>query len=399
MVKVIVGTQFGDEGKGRIIELFSKSADVVARYQGGANAGHTLIIDGNTVVFHLVPCGIIYPDTMCVIGNGVVIDPEALINELTTLEKYGFKAGNRFFISNSAHIVMPYHKSKDDITGKIGTTHKGIGPCYEDKYGRRGIRMIELLYPESFKEKLETLVTSPDFQPIYEQYCKYGKILAPYIADTTALMNKWIQEKKEILLEGAQGLLLDIDHGTYPYVTSSNPHAGGACTGLGISPTCIDEVIGVVKAYTSRVGEGPMPTTMNPDIEEAIRSRGKEYGATTGRPRRCGWLDIVLLKRVLMINGIKKIVLTKLDTLDEMPKIKICTKYVPEANFALPELMYKTKPEYEELEGWQTPISGIREYKKLPEATKKYVERISELLDVKIVAICVGPQKDATIFL
>lgn len=399
MVRVVIGTQFGDEGKGRGIELFAESAEVVARYQGGTNAGHTLIIKGKSIVFHLLPSGIIYPHTICVIGNGVVVDPESLIKEINMAKKNGINFRKRFFISDCAHVVMPYHKKKDDPTGKIGTTREGIGPCYEDKYGRRGIRMIDILNPEVFKAMLKEFVSSSELQYIHKKYCEYGKQLNPYVADTSELMNKWIDEGKETLIEGAQGLLLDIDHGTYPYVTSSNPHSGGACTGLGISPTKIDEVIGIVKAYTSRVGEGPFPTVMDSKTEEKVRFIGKEYGATTGRPRRCGWLDAVLVKRALMVNGIKKIVLTKLDVLSEMPKIKICKNYKSKTTLSSLDSLSNAEPVYEELEGWKSDISKAREYKKLPGAAKKYIKRISELLDAEIIAVCVGPQKEATIFL
>lgn len=407
MVRVIVGTQWGDEGKGRVAEFFAQNADVIARYQGGANTGHTIVLKGEQLVFHLVPCGIIYPHTLCIIGNGVVIDPEVFINEIKELKSRGINPDDRLFLSDRAHIVMPYHKTEDDPDGVLGTTKKGVGPCYEDKYARRGIRVADLLYPEIFKEKLShnlKLHSSFDFEQTYSQYLSYGEFLAPFVTDTAELINRLIDDGKEVILEGAQGLLLDIDHGTYPFVTSSNPHAGAACTGLGIGPTKIDEVIGVTKAYTSRVGEGPFPTRLPPDIEDKVREHGQEYGATTGRPRKCGWLDAATVRNAIKISGIKKIVITKLDVLDILPVIKICKEYKNKrvkqlSHLSLSELVPDLEPVYEELEGWNTPTSNVREYNNLPSAAQKYLERLSELLNAEIVAVCVGPQKEATIFL
>ncbi|MCK4307937.1 adenylosuccinate synthase [candidate division WOR-3 bacterium] len=407
MVRVIVGTQFGDEGKGRAVEFLAPHSQVIARYQGGANAGHTIHINEEPLVFHLVPSGIIYPHTLCIIGNGVVLDPEELIKEITLLKEKGISIENRFFISPYTHIVMPYHKLRDDSNHSIGTTRRGIGPCYEDKYGRRGIRLADLSSPEILEEKLkhnlsifkslpQDSANNLEFNSIYEQYLSFGKFLSPFVADTALLLNRWIDEGKEVLLEGAQGLLLDIDHGTYPFVTSSNPHSGGASTGLGISPTRIDEVIGITKAYTTRVGKGPLPTRLPPDIEEKVRECGKEYGATTGRPRRCGWLDVPLLRRALMLNDIKQIILTKLDVLDELPEIKICKEYKNMGAEWCANLE-NSEPVYETLPGWMTSTQSIRKYADLPVNTKRYIERISGLLEVKIMAVFVGPQKEATI--
>ncbi len=403
MVRVIVGTQFGDEGKGRAVEFLAPHTQVIARYQGGANAGHTIHINREPFVFHLVPSGIIYPHTLCIIGNGVALDPEELIKEIKVLKQKGINIENRLFLSLYAHIVMPYHKSKDDLNNSIGTTHRGIGPCYEDKCTRIGIRLMDLLSPEILEEKLKHNLSifnsfNLEFKSIYEQYLSFGKFLSPFVTDTAVLLNQWIDEGKEVLLEGAQGLLLDIDHGTYPFVTSSNPHSGGACCGLGISPTRIDEVIGVTKAYTTRVGKGPLPTRLSPEIEKKVREFGKEYGATTGRPRRCGWLDIPLLHRAMMVNDIKQILLTKLDVLDKLPEIKICKEYKDmDAQWYNSANLETLEPIYETLPGWMTPTQNIRKYKDLPTNAKRYIERISELLGVKMMAIFIGPQKEDSI--
>jgi adenylosuccinate synthase len=402
MVKVIVGTQFGDEGKGRAIELLAQKASVVARYQGGANAGHTIWVGDQSFVFHLIPSGAVYPHTACIMGNGMVIDPLQLIDEMKTLKSQGIELKNRLFISEHAHIVMPYHKLKDDLDAVIGTTHKGIGPCYEDKYARRGIRTIDLLHPEILKKRLKANIDSYsdlDFDQVYNQYIAFGHTLSPFITDTVLLLNRWIDEGKEILLEGSQGLLLDIDHGTYPFVTSSNPHSGGACSGLGISPTKIDEVIGVTKAYTSRVGEGPLTTTLPPELEAKVRDKGQEFGATTGRSRRCGWLDAVAVRRSLKINGVNRIILTKLDVLDQMPEIKICKEYKTDSSdpSTVTEFSPAPEPVYESLPGWETPLGDIRNYKDLPLNARNYIERVSKLVETEIMAIGVGPKKENTI--
>lgn len=414
MVRVIVGTQFGDEGKGRAVELLAPTVSVVARYQGGANAGHMIHIKGESIVFRLIPSGIIYPHVFCVMGNGVAIDPSELIREIKFLKSKGINVGHRLFISEQAHVVMPYHKLLDDPNGNIGTTRRGIGPCYEAKYARKGIRVADLLDPEILKYKIKMWFLSmehirdkhflelqiPSLEAIYEQYKTFGNYIAPFVADTALLMNRWIDENKEILLEGAQGLLLDVDHGTYPFVTSSHPHSGGACCGLGIGPTRIDEVIGITKAYITRVGNGPLPTRMSPEDEEKIREKGKEYGATTGRPRKCGWFDAILTKRAILVNNIKRVIITKLDVLDELDEIKVCTEYKIEAKkiFLTGELEVNFDPIYETLPGWKTPTHHIRKYHELPEAAKNYVDRISSLLGVETIAICVGPTKEETVW-
>ncbi|CUU05060.1 Adenylosuccinate synthetase, partial [Candidatus Kryptobacter tengchongensis] len=343
-VWVILGAQWGDEGKGKIVDLLSEDADIVVRYQGGANAGHTVSFDGKTYVLHLLPSGIFHPNVVCVIGNGVVLDPIALIEEIEMVKSAGVDVSGRLFISHRAHLIMPYHKLLDKLyeqgDDKIGTTGKGIGPSYVDKYARVGIRVVDLLDRDVFCKKLRKNIelkneiiekiygeTKFDVEKIIDEYIEFDKKIDEYVTDTAVYLNRAIKEGKKILLEGAQGALLDIDHGTYPYVTSSSPTAGGASTGSGIPPTKINGVIGVIKAYTTRVGEGPFPTELKDELGDHIREKGHEYGATTGIPRRCGWLDIVSLNYTIMINGIEKLALTKLDVLDELDEIKICVAY------------------------------------------------------------------------
>jgi adenylosuccinate synthase len=397
MVTVILGTQWGDEGKGKIIDMLAKNADIVARYQGGANAGHTIVNDGKQFFLHLIPSGIFHPQTTCIVGNGVVVDPEAIINEIQLYEKEGIKLKGRLFISYACHAVMHYHKEVDAHNTKIGTTKRGIGPCYEDKYGRRGVRFVDLLYPSILEEKLED-------KELVKRYHSYGKILESYMADTSALLADAIAEGKNIIAEGAQGTLLDVDHGTYPFVTSSHPIAGGACIGLGIGPTKIDKVVGVTKAYITRVGAGPLPTQLPEDLDNLMRERGGEYGATTRRPRRCGWFDAVLGNYSVRVNGVTEIALTKLDVLDTLDKIKICTRYkyngrkLPDI-MALGGLAGDFEPIYETLPGWQTSINNIKSYEDLPVNTKAYVQRLSELIGAKISIISVGSKRDETIIL
>ncbi|MER3329882.1 MAG: adenylosuccinate synthase, partial [Candidatus Kapaibacterium sp.] len=345
-VKVIVGAQWGDEGKGKIVDLLSANADIVARFQGGANAGHTIVIDDKKYVLHLIPSGILNPSTKCVIGNGVVIDPVALMEEIEMLESHNIDVTGRLFISHKAHLIMPYHKMMDTVREShnsdksIGTTGRGIGPAYIDKAKRTGIRIVDLLDRKDFEEKLRYNISEYnevltkiyghdelDVDAIVEKYIEFDKLIDPYVTDISTLLNSYIVEGKTILVEGAQGALLDLDHGTYPFVTSSNPTSGGACTGLGIPPTSVNEIIGIVKAYTTRVGNGPFPTQLDDEIGKQLATIGHEFGATTGRPRRCGWLDLFALKYSVMINGISNIVLTKLDVLDGLEEIKVCTGY------------------------------------------------------------------------
>jgi len=420
---VIVGTQFGDEGKGKFIDLLAGKADYIARYQGGANAGHTVVIGKEQFIFHLVPSGILHKRKKCVIGNGLVIDPQTLLEEIENLKKRGISVKGKLFISENAHIVMPYHKLLDKAKelrrkGKrIGTTGRGIGPCYTDKVARMGIRVADLIDEKTFKKKLRKNLDEKNrlLRKIYQQkgfsykkvlaeYSSYGRRIKRYVTNTSVLLNKAISNRKSILFEGAQGTFLDIDWGTYPYVTSSHPVVGGALTGLGVGPTKIDRVVGVAKAYTTRVGEGPLPTGLPKRLGERIRERGREYGATTGRPRRCGWLDLVLLRSAIQINGLDSLILTKLDVLDELKEIKICThyKYHGKRIDYFPnslKVLAQCKPQYETLKGWRESISEIKSYKRLSVNAKKYVEKIRKLLGIKIALISVGPQRDQTIVL
>ncbi|HEA47127.1 MAG TPA: adenylosuccinate synthase [bacterium] len=420
---VIVGTQFGDEGKGKFIDLLAKRADYIARYQGGANAGHTVVIGKKEFIFHLIPSGILHKRKKCIIGNGLVVDPQTLLEEIENLKKRGIDVKGRLFISENAHIVMPYHKLLDRVSElarkrkKIGTTGRGIGPCYTDKVARTGIRVADLIDEKTFKKKFKKILDEKNqlLRKIYHQkgfsyrkvlieYSSYGRRIKKYVTNTSLLINRAIDKGKSVLLEGAQGTFLDIDWGTYPYVTSSHPVVGGVLTGLGVGPTRIDRVIGVAKAYTTRVGGGPLPTELPKRLGERVRERGREYGATTGRPRRCGWLDLVLLRSAIQINGLDSLILTKLDVFDELKEIKICTHYRyrgREINFFPNSLrvLSQCKPQYEVLKGWQESISRIKSYKKLPPNTKKYVKKIKKLLGIKIALISVGPQRNQTIVL
>jgi len=400
---VVVGAQWGDEGKGKIIDILSRDADIIVRYQGGNNAGHTVVIGDNEFILHLIPSGILRKNKLCIIGNGVVVDPEALLAEIGILKKKGIKMDGNLVISECAHVILPYHKVMDKRRGAhIGTTGRGIGPCYVDKMARCGIRMIDLVNPDSLRKKLyANLEDSREFNcdEIYKEYLKYGRKIKKYLADVSSILNKAIAKKKNILFEGAQGTLLDIDHGTYPYVTSSNATAGGACTGAGVGPTRIDKVVGVVKAYTTRVGEGPFPTEFEKGLMEKIRNKGKEFGATTGRPRRCGWFDAVIVKHAVAVNGLDEIVVTKLDVLDEMDKIKICTgyKYKDKAYKYFPadiEVLENCEPIYETCGGWMKDTTRVTRYKDLPGNAKRYLKRLSKLLNVKIGMVSVGSKRE-----
>ncbi len=420
-VKVIVGAQWGDEGKGKIVDLLSANADIVARFQGGANAGHTIVIDDKKYVLHLIPSGILNPTTKCVIGNGVVIDPVALMDEIEMLKSHNIDVTGRLFISHKAHLIMPYHKMMDTVREShnsdksIGTTGRGIGPAYIDKAKRTGIRIVDLLDRKDFEEKLRYNINEYnevltkiyghdelDVDAIVEKYIEFDKLIDPYVTDISTLLNNYIVENKEILVEGAQGALLDLDHGTYPFVTSSNPTSGGACTGLGIPPTKVDEIIGIVKAYTTRVGNGPFPTQLDDEIGKHLANVGHEYGATTGRPRRCGWLDLFALKYSVMINGISNIVLTKLDVLDGLEEIKVCTGYtingkvlnsfpVDMQKFNNIELVYKT------FKGWKTDTTQFKSYDEFPIEVKDYIDFIEEFTGARISLISVSPDRNDTI--
>ncbi|MCK4436491.1 adenylosuccinate synthase [bacterium] len=420
---VVVGTQWGDEGKGKIIDILAERADIIARFQGGANAGHTVVVGEEEFVFHLIPSGILRAGKQCVIGNGVVIDLKALIEEMDYLKGKGVKIEGNLFISENAHLTMPYHKILDQIMdkrrgkGKLGTTGRGIGTTYSDKSARVGIRMIDLLNKETFQQKLEINLEEKNYllekfynreriskEGILEEYLLYTEKIKDCVTNTSALINQAIDEGKNVLFEGAQGTLLDIDFGTYPYVTASNPIAGAVCTGLGIGPTKIESVMGVAKAYTTRVGEGPFPTQFSPEFENGMRLRGKEYGATTGRPRRCGWFDAVVVRHAVRVNGLSNLAITKLDVLDNLEKIKICVGYkyqggVLEDFPALLKVAQQCEPVYEEMEGWTDDISHIKDYQRLPEKAKRYLERLTELLNTEISLVSVGPKREQTIIL
>ena len=418
---VIVGTQWGDEGKGKIVDLLSEFADIVVRFQGGNNAGHTIVVNGKQFISHLVPSGILQKKT-CLIGNGMVVDPAVLVEELDNLESKGIDVGSdNLKISEKAHIIMPYHKQidlareKKKGDKKIGTTGRGIGPCYEDKACRRGIRFVELIDFEGFTEKIRTVMEEKNFylkhylssetldpESIIDQYKGYAERLAPHVVNISVVMNQAIKANKQILFEGAQGTHLDIDHGTYPYVTSSNTISGNACCGSGIGPKEITGVVGIVKAYTTRVGEGPFPTELFDEIGDAIQVKGAEFGATTGRKRRCGWLDSVLLRNSARLNGLTGLAITKLDVLDELESLKICTAYEYNGEIihdfpASIKILKGCKPVLETLPGWSEDISEVRKIDDLPQNAKNYLSRIEELTETPINIISVGPGRDQTI--
>ncbi|MCD5401004.1 adenylosuccinate synthase [candidate division NPL-UPA2 bacterium] len=420
---VVVGTQWGDEGKGKVIDLLSGEADIIARYQGGDNAGHTVRVGEEEFIFHLIPSGVLYPGKKCLIGNGVVIDLKALLEEIDYLKSRGVKIDDNLLIAENAHLTMPYHKILDKIIderrgkGRLGTTGRGIGTTYIDKAARVGIRVADLLDEETFREKLEINLEEKNYllekfynhkkvnpESILEEYLSYGRQIKDCVGNVSLFLNQALDEGKKILFEGAQGALLDIDFGTYPYVTSSNPIAGAAATGLGIGPTKIDKVLGVAKAYTTRVGEGPFPTQFSSEFEEGMRVRGREYGATTGRPRRCGWFDAVVVRHAVRINGLDSLAITKLDVLDELEKIKIGVGYKYEGELlkefpALLKVVRKCQPVYEEMEGWKESTSQARDYDELPRRAREYLQRIAELAKTDISLISVGPRREETIIL
>lgn len=421
---VVVGAQWGDEGKGKVVDIYTEHADAVVRYQGGNNAGHTLVVGDEKIVLHLIPSGILHAGKRCVIGNGVVLDPEVFIREITNLKKSGkFQDDSVLLLSENLHIIMPYHKRIDIAreaksgAGKIGTTGRGIGPAYEDKIGRRGIRLGDLVDREIFARKLKETLEEKNFllqnllneQPftfeeIYDEYNRYADQLRIYMADTALVLHKDIYAGKQLLFEGAQGTLLDVDLGTYPFVTSSSTCAGGACTGTGVSPRAIDEIIGISKAYVTRVGSGPFPTELLEETGEKLRQNGHEFGATTGRPRRCGWFDAMVLRYAVRVNGLTGIALTKLDVLDTFETIKICTGYEYQGKVLeeLPtnlETFAQCTPIYEEVPGWMTDISAAQSFDQLPETARSYVRRLEQLVGCPIVLVSVGPRRDQTITL
>lgn len=419
---VIIGSQWGDEGKGKIVDYLAEQADIVVRYSGGSNAGHTVVNEGQEYKLHLLPSGILHSEKLCIIANGVVLDPKLILEEIELINSQGIDTKN-LRISDRAHVIMPYHQKLDALQEerkgdkKIGTTQRGIGPCYMDKMARTGIRVTDLLDKEIFAEKLKAALAEKnlllkavyncdgyDFEKVYADYLDYADKLRPYVVDTGYLLVDAIDHNKKIMYEGAQATFLDIDHGTYPYVTSSNPIAGGVCTGAGVGPKSIGTVMGVVKAYSTRVGEGPFVTELLDEIGDHIRERGHEYGVTTGRPRRCGWLDAAVVKYAARLNSMDYMAITRLDILDELKTLKICTGYtfngkkIDYMPASLKELA-QCEPLYEEMPGWQTDISGIRKYADLPENARRYVERLSQISGVPLGIVSVGPGRTQTIIL
>ncbi len=420
----IIGAQWGDEGKGKVVDLFTQNADIIVRYQGGNNAGHTLVVNGKKTVLHLVPSGALHPNKLCVIGNGVVVDPEILIEEIQALKAEGNLANDtQLRISEQAHVIMPYHKAIDlererlRGKGKIGTTGRGIGPAYEDKVARVGIRFVDLLEEDTFREKLERNIQEKNFyleailkekalhfEAIHESYGRFREALKGFVTNTGLLLDQEIRAGTRVLFEGAQGTLLDVDHGTYPYVTSSSTITGGACSGSGVGPQNIHQVIGISKAYTTRVGSGPFPTELDGPDGEALRREGAEFGATTGRSRRCGWFDAVGVRHAVRMNGMTGIALTKLDVLTGFKKIPICTAYRYDGNLvhefpASSKVMQHAEPVYEDLDGWNEPLDHVREFSDLPAAAQRYVQRIEKIIGTEIILVSVGPGREQTIML
>jgi len=413
----VLGAQWGDEGKGKIVDLLTPGFSIVARFQGGHNAGHTIYINGAKFILRLVPSGILHPGVTCVIGNGVVVDPEALFAELDELERNGIEARGRVVVSDKAHLILPYHRDLDLLSEarrgerKIGTTSRGIGPAYEDKIARRGIRVGDLIDPKGLEENVRDNVTARnrlvqdstmDWKPVLAQLLKYAERMRPMIRDVSVLLNEATRARAAILFEGAQGTLLDIDHGTYPFVTSSNASIGGVCTGLGIPPKAIGHVLGVAKAYTTRVGEGPFPTELFGEMGNRLRETGSEYGAVTGRPRRCGWYDAVAVRYAARINGLDGLALTKLDVLDGLDRIDICTAY-RSGTRTLTEFpsdvgqLAQCEPVYESLPGWAAPTKGIRRFEALPQAARDYIARLEEVSGVRAAIVSTGSERDDTI--
>lgn len=419
---VVVGTQWGDEGKGKVVDLLTAKLDLVVRFQGGNNAGHTLVVDGQQFIFHIIPSGILYEDKKCLIGNGLVVDPEVLLEEIENLKKTGILIGpERLSLSEKAHIIMPYHKAIDLAReaargkAKLGTTGRGIGPCYEDKVSRIGVRAVDLTEPETLEEKVRENLKEKNFllekflgaeplepQPILDSYLAMGEKLGPFITDVSVELDQALKAQKRILFEGAQGTHLDIDHGTYPYVTSSNPVAGTACSGAGVGPKQLHHVVGIVKAYTTRVGAGPFVTELEDETGDYIQERGKEFGATTGRRRRCGWLDLIVVRDSVRLNGLDSLAITKLDVLTGLKSLKICVGYEIDGERvdhrpASLKRMAACTPLYEELPGWQDNISGAREVDQLPEEARAYIKAIEDISGIPSSIISVGPGRDETI--
>ncbi len=420
-VTVVIGSQWGDEGKGKIVDLLSEEVDIVARYQGGANAGHTICWGDETFVLHLVPSGIFHEGVTCVIGNGVVIDPAAVMEEIEMIRKVGYDVEGRLLISHNAHLIMPYHKRIEEAQeeqrsgGGIGTTGRGIGPAYMDKFARTGIRVVDLLDRDVLRKKLKHAIEEKntilkkvygaeelDVEAIIEEYVEFDRLIDPYVTNTAAYLGKELREGKHVLAEGAQGSLLDVDFGTYPFVTSSHPTAGGCCTGLGIPPMEITRVIGIVKAYSTRVGNGPFPTELSDEVGDRLRDVGSEFGATTGRPRRCGWLDLVALRYTSMINGFTELAITKLDVLTGLEELKMCTEYVVDgkARGQFPsevQTLERAEPVYETVQGWSEDLTSAEKYDDLPNAAQAYLNRIEKGAGVSVGMVSVGPKRSQTV--
>ncbi len=419
---IVIGAQWGDEGKGKIVDIYTEFADAIVRFQGGSNAGHTVVIGNKKIVLHQIPSGILRPQKICIIGNGVVLDLETLLDEINELKSHGFfQDETQLLISEEAHLVFPYHrlidvgKEKKAGNNKIGTTGRGIGPAYGDKIVRTGIRLIDLFDKKVFREKLEKNAAEKNFyltkylnqggfdgSLLFEKYSALAGRLKANVVNTSVVINQLMEKKKNILFEGAQGTLLDVDHGTYPFVTSSNTVAGAACVGSGVGPTKIDGVVGVVKAYTTRVGEGPFPTELNDEIGLTLREKGGEFGATTGRPRRCGWIDIVALKHANRINGFTYLALTKLDVLTGLEKIKVCRSYKLEGKEVSEfpagiHALQNCEPVYEEVPGWQEDLTDIKKYNDLPRNARKYIKLLEKLTERKFILISVGFERGETI--
>ena len=414
----VLGAQWGDEGKGKIVDMLTPHFAAVARYQGGHNAGHTVYVEGQKFVLHLIPSGILHPGVMCVIGNGVVIDPQALFKEVDELARMGTVVDGRLLISEKAHIILPYHRELDVLSEarrgerKIGTTSRGIGPAYEDKIGRRGIRVCDLLGDrDALAQEVRENVSARnriirdstlDWEPLFEQIVADGERMRPWVGDCSVFLHDLIKQGEPVMFEGAQATLLDIDHGTYPFVTSSNASVGGVCTGLGLPPRAIGGVLGVAKAYTTRVGEGPLPTELSGDIADRLRETGQEYGASTGRPRRCGWFDAVVVRYSARINGLDAIALTKLDVLDGLPEVLICAGY-RKANGTVTDFpadlraLAGAEPVYVRVPGWSSPTKGITEFEKLPVEAQRYVRKLEELTGVACAIISTGSDRRETI--
>ncbi len=422
---VVVGTQWGDEGKGKLVDILAEQAQAIVRFQGGNNAGHTLVVDGDQFIFHLIPSGVLHEDKTCFIGNGVVIDPAVLLGEMEKLTQRGYNAGpDKIRISERAHVIMPYHRALDAAREKakgkdaIGTTGRGIGPCYEDKANRTGVRMIDLLEPDTLREKVEQNTAAKNYlltgylnaegiltEPVIEEYLEFGKLLAPHITDAAVELDDILNAGGNVLLEGAQGTHLDIDHGTYPFVTSSNPVAGSACTGSGVGVTRLNQVWGIVKAYTTRVGGGPFLTELEDENGQWMQKTGAEFGATTGRPRRCGWLDMVVVRHSVRLSGITGLCVTKLDVLSGLDKLQVCVGYKQPDGSVLERVpasltqLAACEPVYEEHPGWSEDITGCRSYDELPAACQSYLERLAELAGAPLAVVSVGPGREETIIM